>query len=222
MYTRIRSIGPEYWEHGLVPSTRPKVSNLLGLAVLGLLQEHPMHPHAMAATLRERGLDQSFKLTTGSLYDTVRALERAGWITAQETTRSGGRPERTVYAHTPLGRQEFLRWLDRLLRAPAEEFPKFLSAVTYLGALGPEGAAAALGERAVRLRALIGEARQGYESVLAGGTVPRLFVIEAEYALHMHEAELAWVERVIGEIADGTLAWPRGEPHGRDTQQGSR
>jgi len=197
-----------------VPGTRPKVANLLGLAVLGLLQERPMHPHAMAATLRERGLDRSFKLTTGSLYDTVRALERAGWIAARETTRSGGRPQRTVYAHTPLGHREFIRWLDELLRTPAEEFPRFPSAVTYLGALGPEGAAAALGERAERLRALIGDAGQGHASVLAGGTVPRLFVLEAEYALHMYEAELAWVERVIGEIADGTLAWPRVEPDG--------
>lgn len=171
-----------------------------------------MHPHAMAATLRERGLDQSFKLTTGSLYDTVRALERAGWIAARETTRTGGRPERTVYAHTPLGHQEFLRWLDELLRTPAEEYPKFLSAVTYLGALGPDGAAAALRERAGRLQALISDTRQAYEAALAD--VPRLFVIEAEYALHMYEAELAWVEQAIGQIEDGTLEWPRVEPDG--------
>ncbi|MEV0382064.1 PadR family transcriptional regulator [Nonomuraea sp. NPDC050643] len=189
-------------------SSRRKVSNLLGLAVLGLLQESPMHPHAMAATLRERGLDRSFKLTTGSLYDVVRALERAGWIAAQETARVGGRPERTVYAHTPLGKEEFVRWLDELLRVPADEYPKFLSAVTYLGALGPEGAAAALRERAGRLRELIDGIRREHEAALA--EVPRLFVLEAEYALRVMETELAWAEQTVGEIEAGTLEWPDG------------
>ncbi|WP_235030112.1 PadR family transcriptional regulator [Nonomuraea solani] len=182
------------------------MSNLLGLAVLGLLQESPMHPHAMAATLRERGLDQSFKLTTGSLYDVVRALEKAGWIAAQETARVGGRPERTVYAHTPLGQEEFLRWLDELVRVPADEYPKFLSAVTYLGALGREGAAEALRERSGRLRGQVEDIRRGHQEALS--QVPRLFVIEAEYALRVMEAELAWVDETIAEIEAGTLAWP--------------
>ncbi|MFC7110620.1 PadR family transcriptional regulator [Nonomuraea rubra] len=57
----------------------------------------------MAATLRERGQDRVFKVTTGSLYDVVRALERAGWIEARETVKVGARPERTVYQHTPSG-----------------------------------------------------------------------------------------------------------------------
>ncbi|MFI0419799.1 PadR family transcriptional regulator [Spongiactinospora sp. 9N601] len=190
-------------------STRRKVSNLLGLAVLGLLQESPMHPHAMAAAFRERGLDNAFKLTTGSLYDTVNALLRAGWISAVEITRSGNRPERTVYAHTPLGRQEFLRWLDELLRTPAAEYPKFLSAVTYLGALGKKGAAAALRARSAALRTLIDDARRDHARVVDGGLAPRLFVIEVEYAVRMYEAELGWVEEIITEIETGALEWPQ-------------
>jgi len=78
-------------------------ANPLALAVMGLLLERPSHAHAIAATLRERGLDRAFKVTTGSLYDVVQVLQRAGWIVARETVRVGGRPERTVYAHTPAG-----------------------------------------------------------------------------------------------------------------------
>jgi hypothetical protein len=44
--------------------------------------------------------------------------------------------------------------------------------------------------------------------------VPRLFVIEAEYALHMDRAELAWVTEVIGQIEDGSLGWPARQPSG--------
>ncbi|WP_262380204.1 PadR family transcriptional regulator [Nonomuraea sp. PA05] len=184
------------------------MSNALGLAVLGLLIETPMHPHAMAATLRERGQDRAFKVTTGSLYDVVRALERAGWIEARETVKVGARPERTVYQHTELGRAEFGRWVEELIRVPAAEYPKFLSAVGYLGALGPGGATAALRERATRLRATLEEYRREHSELLASGKVPRLFVIEVEYALRMQEAELGWVEEIAADIETGRLAWP--------------
>ncbi|MEV0831281.1 PadR family transcriptional regulator [Nonomuraea rubra] len=184
------------------------MSNALGLAVLGLLIESPAHPHAMAATLRERGQDRVFKVTTGSLYDVVRALERAGWIEARETVKVGARPERTVYQHTPLGRAEFTRWVEELIRVPSAEYPKFLSAVGYLGALGPGGAVEALRDRAARVRATLEEHRREHGELLAAGTVPRLFVVEVEYALRMQEAELGWIEEIMADIETGRLAWP--------------
>nr|WP_240973631.1 PadR family transcriptional regulator [Nonomuraea sp. FMUSA5-5] len=189
-------------------SNRRPVSNALGLAVLGLLIETPLHPHAMAATLRERGLDRVFKVTTGSLYDVVRALERAGWIEARETIKVGARPERTVYQHTALGRAEFARWVEELIRVPSAEYPKFLSAVSYLGALGPDGAAAALRDRAARVRTALEEHRREHGELLASGKVPRLFVVEVEYAIRMQEAELGWIEEIVTDIETGRLPWP--------------
>lgn len=193
------------------------VSNLLGLAVLGLLHERPMHPHAIAAELRDRGLDRSFKLTTGSLYDVVRALERAGWIEKIETVQVGARPPRTIYAPTEPGRTMFIHWIDELVRNPADEFPRFLSAVTYLGALGPDGGVNALQERARTLRSSIDQLRAEHERALAELAAegkPRLFVLEAEYALWMAEAELTWVNRTVHEIGEGTLPWPDAEAMG--------
>lgn len=183
-------------------------ANPLALAVMGLLQEQPMHPHAIAATLRERELDRAFKVTTGSLYDVVRALERDGWIVAQQTVRVGGRPERTVYAHTEVGHQQFVAWLDELVRVPVREYPKFLSAVSYLGALGRERARAALVERADRLAAEVRSIREQWSAVVDAGQVPRLFMIEMEYAWHVLEAERAWVREVVADIDNGALAWP--------------
>ena len=78
--------------------SRRKITNTLALAVLGLLQERPMHPYEMAATLRSRHKDSAFKVNSGSLYDTVEALARERWIEPVENQRDGRRPERTVYA----------------------------------------------------------------------------------------------------------------------------
>ncbi|WP_327282105.1 MULTISPECIES: PadR family transcriptional regulator [unclassified Streptomyces] len=188
-----------------------KISNTLALAVLGLLQERPMHPYEMASTLRERHKDSSFKVNSGSLYDTVEALVRHGWIEPVETARDGRRPERTVYATTELGQSEFVRWIDELLRTPVAEYPKFMAAVSYLGALGPDRAAEALAERAGHLAQRIDETNRVLADTVGSGAVPRLFMIEVECALHAWEAELAWTRRTIAEIRDGSLFWPEVE-----------
>ncbi|MFF4991977.1 helix-turn-helix transcriptional regulator [Streptosporangium saharense] len=184
------------------------VDNPLALGVLGLLLERPMHPYEMAAVLRERGKDASVRINRGSLYDVVTALEGEGWIAEKARVQEGNRPARTVYAITEAGRNAFVRRLDQQIRVPRREYPLFLTAVAYLGALGPEGARAALLERAERLRATLAEDQRALDEALATGTVPRLFVIEAEYALHMTRGELAWVEATAQEIHTGGLTWP--------------
>ncbi|MEW1862557.1 PadR family transcriptional regulator [Streptomyces sp. NPDC088194] len=192
--------------------TAKRPANPLALALLGLLLEQPMHPHAMAVELRARQLDQYFKLTTGSLYDTVRVLVRDGWIEADGTEQVGARPARTVYRHTPQGRGHFTEWLDELIREPVQEFPRFLSAVSYLGALGRERAADALRARATALRAQVETREAAHRAAREEHGAPRLFVIEAEYAQAIARAELAWVERVAAEIENGTLEWPEVAP----------
>ena len=184
-----------------------KITNTLALALLGLLLERPMHPYEMATTLRERYKDNSFKINPGSLYDTVESLTRHGWIEPVETVRDGKRPERTVYAHTELGRGEFVAWLDELLRTPVAEYPKFIAAVSYLGALGPERAADALEERARHLTERIKGAGTALDETVGKGA-PRLFMIEVEYARHTWQAELDWCRRTVAEIRDGSLPWP--------------
>ncbi|WP_433557574.1 PadR family transcriptional regulator [Pseudonocardia xinjiangensis] len=179
--------------------------------MLGLLQEQSMHPYEMASTLRERHKDSSFKVNSGSLYDTVESLVRHGWIEPVETARDGRRPERTVYAHTDLGQREFVRWIDELIRTPVAEYPKFMAAVSYLGALGPDGAAEALAERAEHLAQRVEETKAVLADTVGSGQVPRLFMIEVECALHAWEAELAWTQRTIAEIRNSTLFWPRVE-----------
>ncbi|WP_433249454.1 PadR family transcriptional regulator [Streptosporangium sp. CA-135522] len=182
--------------------------NPLALTVMGLLIERPMHPYEMAAVLRERGKDASVRINRGSLYDVVAAMEGEGWITVHSRVQEGNRPARTVYALTGAGRDAFVRRLDEQIRNPRREYPLFLTAVAYLGALGAGGAEAALLERADRLRAVIADDQRALAEALASGQVPRLFVIEAEYALHMTRGELDWVTGTVEQIRAGTLVWP--------------
>ncbi|MFC7327913.1 PadR family transcriptional regulator [Marinactinospora rubrisoli] len=185
---------------------RRALDNPIVLAVLGLLLEQPTHPYRMHAELRSRSDSHAAAMNRGSLYNVVAALAEAGWISEQGQQRAGNRPERTVYELTEAGRRELLRRLDSQIRNPEREFSRFLGAVSYLGALGPDGAEAALTERTERLRQRTAADEERLAKALDSG-VPRLHVIEAEYALSLARAEIAWIDATINEIRTGSLSW---------------
>jgi DNA-binding PadR family transcriptional regulator len=152
----------------------------------------------------------------GSLYDTVDAMTRAGWVEPRPAERAGTRPQRTPYALTEAGRAELARRLDHQVRVPRREFPEFFGAVSHIGVLGKEAAAGALRDRAGQLATLIADDQRRLDEALAA-TAPRLFVIEADYALAMLRAERDWVLALADDITSGRLAWPR--PPGRHTEE---
>jgi DNA-binding PadR family transcriptional regulator len=188
---------------------RDALANPVALPALGALLERPMHPYQLAGVLAERGVP----VNRGSVYDTVQAMARAGWVEPLPAERAGTRPQRTPYTLTEDGRAELVRRLDAQIRTPRREFPEFLGAVSHIGVLGPARAAQALTERAGRLATLITEDQQRLDDALEGGrdgqSVPRLFVIEAEYALALLRAERDWLLALTGDITSGRLAWPK-------------
>jgi DNA-binding PadR family transcriptional regulator len=184
---------------------RDALASPVVLAALGALLERPMHAYQLAGVLAGRGVP----VNRGSLYDTLDATTRAGWTEPRPAERSGARPQRIPYALTEAGQAELARRLDVQVRTPHQEFPEFLGAVSHLGVLGPQRAAAALAERAGRLTTLIADGQRRLDEVLASGSVPRLFVIEAEYALTMLRAENDWVLALAEDVSSGRLAWPR-------------
>ena len=178
----------------------------LALAVLRLLHERPMHPYEMHQLVRDRGTDYVIKVRAGSLYHTVERLHRLALIEPVETGREGRRPERTVYAITDAGRDEFTSNLRDLLRFPAEEFPVFASALEMLGAVEPTVARRLLAQRAMALEAELAGTEQVVGSLTKSG-LGRVAIIEGEYVQHMCRAELTWVRQLIADIDAGGLDW---------------
>ena len=183
-----------------------KVGNLLALAVLSYLSQRPMHPYELSRMLRDHGDVRSIKFNHGSLYMVVGQLAKAGLITEQETTREGQRPERTVYALTDAGRDEFRDWLGELVEQPQHEYPHFVAALSLIAALPPGEVLTLLHGRLDRLAGQRAEIRDLIGAAQAGGLHP-LFLVEEEYRLAQLDAESAFVERFIGQITDPETGW---------------
>jgi DNA-binding PadR family transcriptional regulator len=182
-----------------------RVGNLLGLAVLSLLRERPMHPYEISSLMRERGLSASIKLNYGSLYSVIEGLRAKGLIAVKATQREGNHPERTIYQVTEAGVTELLDRLRYLVGTPVKEYPRFVAGLTFLAQLEPSTVLGLLDQRVGSLSAGILDLKGVLDPLLKNG-LERLYLIEIEYELAMMRAELDWVRSFMADIEKGELA----------------
>jgi DNA-binding PadR family transcriptional regulator len=179
--------------------------NLWDLTVLCLLRGRPMHPYEMDRLIREWHKAEFLDLKQGSLYHTIRRLQRGGFIEAVETSREGRRPERTVYRLTQAGESEVLAWLRALLAEPMREPSQFMAALSYVAHLAPEDAVRQLEGRCDRLEVEVTELDRMLQRLVP--RLGRLLLLEVEYTRALRQAELAWLRELVDDLRAGRLAW---------------
>jgi DNA-binding PadR family transcriptional regulator len=185
---------------------RRAVANLLALAVMSYLSQRPMHPYELSRTMRQNDDGRSIKFTHGSLYMVVGQLAKAGFVVEHETSRTGQRPERTVYALTDAGRFELHDWLRELVAVPSQEYPQFVAALSLIAALPPADVVELLTTRLGRLAEQRSEIATLIDDSVAGGVHP-LFLVEEEYRLALLDADAAFVAGFVARITDPVVGW---------------
>ena len=194
----------------LAPSISP-----LGLSILELLDERPMHPYELAATMRERHHDEFIRLNFGTLYHTVEVLERTGLIVSVEREKEGRRPERTIYELTDPGRELLIKVVSEILAQPTREYTNFAAGLMFMHHLKAKHAARLLNERVAALAAKAEKLTRVMSELRTAG-VTRLAIIELEHKIAMLEAEREWVRKLEQEISEGRLEWKAGIDSGHE------
>ena len=178
----------------------------LGLIVLWLLSQKPLHVYGMQKLLEAEGKGRVVNVRSrASLYQALERLMRLGLVEVSETVRIAGYPDRIVYAITDAGREAAREWLRAMLRDTGEEFPEFVAAVSLVFALSPDDAREQLEQRERRLAGELAATEAAMTDVPPG--LPRLFVLEEEYRRAMLAAELAWLRGVIDDLREQRLHW---------------
>ena len=187
---------------------------MLELAILGLLQESPMHGYELRKELATKLGTIRAAISYGTLYPTLKRLHTAGWISANVpdsdtvpplTSRRG----RVVYKITAEGKERFA---DLLAQAGPETYDD--------AGFGVHFAFFARTDRATRLRILEGrrrrieERREGLREILARAT-DRLdaYTLELQrHGLDACEREVRWLEELISNERSGrSPAAPAGD-----------
>jgi DNA-binding PadR family transcriptional regulator len=99
----VTGFGPDRLEEAALV---PRKGATLELAVLGLLQESPLHGYELRKRLNLL-LGWTRLLSYGSLYPALKRMLRAGWITEVATSNAVSRRQRIVYQITPAGIEFF-------------------------------------------------------------------------------------------------------------------
>ncbi len=179
----------------------------MAYAVLCQLREGPAHPYKLQRLMRERGKEWMLNLKTDSLYHAIHQLERAGLIERTETEREGNRPERRVYRITEAGLEEVETRTYELMTTVENDFPKVIAPLSHLAGMAPQEARQMLQLRATQLAAAIAQSEVLLADFHTTG-LPRVHVVEVEYALALRKAELAWTREMIAELGEERLTWP--------------
>jgi DNA-binding PadR family transcriptional regulator len=177
----------------------------LGLIILGMLIEEPMHAYRMQKLIRDRGKDTVVNVRQRtSVHQTLDRLLRLGLISVLETSQSDGGPDRTVYKITTQGRYAAKEWLRKILTTVGEEFPEFPAGVSTITLFTPSHTREQLEKRAEGVRVELSKLDAAKR---AAGGLPRVFLLEDEYRNDMLSAELKWLERIIADLRNGVLTW---------------
>jgi DNA-binding PadR family transcriptional regulator len=178
--------------------------DLSALTVLALLLTGPRHTYEMHRLM----VDTHKDFVTGlprSMYHAVERLLRAELIEVVRIDRAEGRPERTVYGLTGAGRAELVERVRRLLEHPDPDATLFVAALSFMGCLPVAQARAALDVRRAELERRVDGTRAG---LAAAPALPRLLLVEAEFAIARLTAERDWVAALLADLDSGRLDWP--------------
>ncbi|MEV0901537.1 PadR family transcriptional regulator [Actinoplanes sp. NPDC049802] len=178
---------------------------MLEMAILGLLQETPMHGYELRKELATKLGTLRAAISYGTLYPTLKRLKLAGWISEAEAS-SGIIPPmtskrgRVVYKITAEGKEHFA---DLLTQAGPETYDD--------AGFGVHFTFFSRTDRATRLRILEGrrrrveEQREGIREILARAA-DRLdaYTLELQrHGLDACEREVRWLEELITNERSG-------------------
>jgi DNA-binding PadR family transcriptional regulator len=184
-----------------------KRRSALGLVILGMLIEEPMHAYRMQKLIRDRGKDTVVNVRQRtSVHQTLNRLQRLGLICVFSTKKSATRPDRTIYSITPLGRNTAQAWLCEMLTTVGTEFPEFPAAVATISMLTPTQVRRQFEIRGSNIRAELSKLEMAKREA---GALPRLFLLEDECRIALLSAELSWLENIIADLRSGALVWDR-------------
>jgi DNA-binding PadR family transcriptional regulator len=166
---------------------------MLELAVLGLLKERPMHGYQLSRELGD-SLGGLWRVSYGSLYPTLRRLERDAAIESEAGDERGARRKK-VYRITPKGEQVFLDLLQESPQDTQTEDARFRMRLAFFRYLPPETRIRLLERRRQALKARLSTIAESLRARRAGSDDYGRALIE--YNRSVTESDIAWLEQLI-------------------------
>jgi DNA-binding PadR family transcriptional regulator len=163
---------------------------MIELAILGLLKERPMHGYQLNRELSEQ-VGGLWRVSYGSLYPSLRRLERQGAITSEPGT---GARRKTVYAITPEGERLFLELLEETPQENQTEDARFRVRLAFFRYLPPETRVRLLERRRQALETRLDDVKAHLRDAATTDDYQRALLDHARVGT---ETDIAWLTDLI-------------------------
>jgi DNA-binding PadR family transcriptional regulator len=178
----------------------------LGISVLALLNEAPMHAYEMYQLLLKRHTHWLVKVRPGSLYHTVERLARQNYVRATGTERAGNRPERTTYEITPEGDAALTRRVETGIEEYVHEYPFFPVVLSEAHNLEVEDAVLRFRRRITDLERWLTEIDEALTAA-SDRQLPEVYWMGGDYLRTQLASERDWLTTTIERIESKDLEW---------------
>jgi len=176
------------------------------LLILGILQKkQPLHGYAIRRELELWNTEKWANIAYGSIYSALNKMAEEELIEAVNPDQTEKRSPRTEYIITESGKQEFERLLRDYWWAWKPVIDPFQVALTFMDCLPREELLAALRYRAEGLRSFLAAYSVSEIWKVSYPNTPRHIAENLRLVTAHSEAELRWLEEVIGKVERGEL-----------------
>jgi DNA-binding PadR family transcriptional regulator len=166
---------------------------MLELAILGLLKERSMHGYQLSRELSD-SLGGFWRVSYGSLYPTLRRLERQGAVEQVFDAQTVGR-RKNVYRITPVGEQLFLELLQEAPHGDQTEDTRFRVRLAFFKYLPPETRLRLLERRRATLEDRLSTIRDSLRTTRERVDTYALSVMQ--HGRDATEQDIAWLDGLI-------------------------
>jgi len=167
---------------------------MLELAILGLLKERPMHGYQLSRELGE-SLGGLWRVSYGSLYPTLRRLEREGAVEALPADTAPTPRRKNVYRITEKGEKLFFELLEEAPNDSSTEDTRFRVRLAFFRYLPPETRIRLLERRRAHLEDRLGTIKDSLRTTRE--RVDDYTLAIREHGLSATESDIAWLEDLI-------------------------
>ena len=166
---------------------------MLELAILGLLKEQPMHGYQLSRELSE-SLGGFWRVSYGSLYPTLRRLEREGAVEPNLQAEARGR-RKTTYVITEKGEKLFFELLQETPHDNSTEDTRFRVRLAFFKYLPPETRIRLLERRRALLEDRLSTIKDSLRATRE--RVDDYTLALMEHGRSATESDIAWLEGLI-------------------------
>ena len=187
---------------------------MLELAILGLLKEQSMHGYQLSRELGD-SLGGFWRVSYGSLYPTLRCLERDGAVRSTPHAEARGR-RKIMYEITDTGEKAFFELLQETPHDNSTEDSKFPVRLAFFRYLPPETRIRLLERRRATLEVRLSTIKDSMRATQE--QVDTYTLALKEHGRSATESDIEWLEALIdAERTNGSTGVARRGTKRRDT-----